>query len=372
MKKIGLTTIYSVPNYGSVLQTYATQEVFKKIGFECYIIKYKYPNNWHYKQKGFTRPSFKSKVALFLGLRPNHRKQKKLEKFKDKFFNFTREYKSLSELESENWNDYFAVVVGSDQVWNSRFLKGDSAFMLSYVPDNIKKISIASSFASKYIPEEYKEKYKQFLSRFNAFSVRERNGIEIINKQLEINNEVQVLLDPTLLLSKEDWLNLIPRSKFKKVSKYILFYMLDYAFDPKPYIFEVVSYFAKKYGYDVIALEGYKDLKDDYGIEMINKTDSSINEFIDLFANADLVITSSFHGTAFSVNFGKPVISIIPDDKGDDRLSNLLNTLNLKQCIIPIKTKIEDIKPNYNIKTEQEILRDRRNESLAWIINNIK
>lgn len=372
MKKIGLTTIYSVPNYGSVLQAYATQEVLKRLGFECFIINYKYPNNWHYNQVGFSRPSFKSKVALFLGLRHNHRKQKKLEVFKHKFFNFTREYKDLKELEKENWNDYFAVVVGSDQVWNSRFLKGDSAFMLSYIPDNIKKISIASSFASKYIPEEYKEKYKQFLSRFTAFSVREKNAIGIINEQLGIDKEVQVLLDPTLLLSKEDWLSLIPRSGFKKVSKYILFYMLDYSFDPKPYIFEVVSYFSKKYDYDIIALEGYKDLKYDYGIKMINKTDSSINEFIDLFANADLVITSSFHGTAFSVNFGKPVISIMPNDKGDDRVSNLLNSLNLKQCIIPIDTKVEDIKPDYNIKIEQKILRNKRNESLAWIINNIK
>lgn len=371
MKKIGLTTIYSVPNYGSVLQTFATQEILKKIGYECFIINYKYPNKWHYNQKDFLRPSLISKIALFLGLKHHHRKEKKLRAFKKDFFNYTKEYKSLDKLKAENWNCYDAIVVGSDQVWNARFLKGDSAFMLSYIPDSIKKISIASSFALKSLPKSYIDKYKKYLSRFDAFSVREKNGIGIINKQLKIKKDVKVLLDPTLLLSKDDWLSHIPRSNFKKSHKYILFYMLDYAFNPKPYIFNVVNHFAQKYDYKIIALEGFKNMKDDYGIKMINKTDSSIYEFIDLFSNADLVITSSFHGTAFGVNFGKPLISVIPNNSEDDRQSNLLKMLCLNQCIIPINTPIESIDPFYNVEAEQLLLQNKRNESLEWIKKNI-
>lgn len=371
MKKVGLTTIYSVPNYGSVLQAFATQEILKKIGFECNIINYRYPNDWHFKQKGFKKQSIKNKIAVFLGINYQHRKQRKLQSFKKTYFNYTKEYKSLDELKNENWSDYYAIVVGSDQVWNAKYLKGDSVFMLSYVPDCIKKLSIASSFALKSLPNIYIDKYKKYLSRFSAFSVREKNGVGILNQELNIKKDVFVLLDPTLLLSKEDWFNLIPRSKFKKEYKYILFYMLDYAFDPKPYIFEVVSYFSKKYNYKVIALEGFKKNKDKYNVNMVNKTDSSINEFIDLFANADLVITSSFHGTAFGVNFGKPVISIIPNDSGDDRQSNLLKSLNLEQCIVPLNTKTEDIKPYYNINIEQRKLEEKRNNSIKWICQNL-
>lgn len=371
MRKIGLTTIYSVPNYGSVLQAFATQEILKKLNYECHIINYKYPNEWHYRQ-GAYKPTLKFKIAQLLGLSYHHRKQKRLKNFIKKFFNLTREYSSLEDLKSENWNDYYIIAVGSDQVWNAKYLKGDSVFMLSYLPDNIKRISIASSFALKSIPNEYQKKYKYFLSKFNAISVREPNGIKIINDELSINKNIQVLLDPTLLLSKDDWLNLIPRSKFKKSDKYILFYMLDYAFNPKPYIFEVLSFFTKKLGYKVIALEGYQKIDVKYGIDMLNKTDATIYEFIDLFANADLVITSSFHGTAFGVNFGKPTISIIPSDKGDDRQSGLLSSINLKQCIIPIGTDIEKITPFYDSYIEQKDLENRRKESLEWITANLK
>lgn len=370
MKKIGLTTIYSVPNYGSVLQAYATQEVLKKLGFDCHIINYKYPNLWHYSV-GFQKPKIKSIFMQFLGIRSIHRKQKKLQTFKNRYFNLTKEYCTLDDLRKENWNEYDLVATGSDQIWNSRFLKGDSAFMLSYLPDNIKRISIASSFASKSLPSQYIDKYKKYLSKFDALSVREQNGICIINNELSIKKDVKIILDPTLLLSKEEWLNLIPRSKFRKEDKYILFYMWDYAFDPKPYIFKILAYLVEKYKYKVIALEGYKKKKEACGVDMIDKTDASVNEFIDLFANADMVITSSFHGTAFALNFGKPLISIIPNDKGDDRQSTLLTNLGITQCIIPINTELQQINPNYDTIQEQNILEQLRLDSTNWIKNNI-
>lgn len=100
--------------------------------------------------------------------------------------------------------------------------------------------------------------------------------------------------------------------------------MLTYAFEPRPYIFDVLKYLKEQEDYDIIVLEGYTPITKACGLNMINKTDSSISEFIDLFANADVVVTSSFHGTAFAVNFGIPVISIVPGDKGDDRQSSLL------------------------------------------------
>lgn len=370
MKKVGLTTIYSVPNYGSVLQAYATQELLNKLELNCYIINYKYPNQWHYNI-GFKKPTLKNQFAQFLGIKAIHRRQKKLQAFKNKHFHFTKEYPTLDTLRKENWEEYYVIVTGSDQIWNAKFLKGDSAFMLSYLPDNIRRISIASSFASKSIPLQYIDKYKKYLSKFDALSVREQNGISIINNELSINKNVKVILDPTLLLSKEEWLNLIPRSNFHKTDKYILFYMLDYAFNPKPYIFEVTAYLAKKYGYKIIALEGYKKKEEACGIKMIDKTDASIYEFIDLFANADMVITSSFHGTAFALNFGKPLISIIPNDKGDDRQSTLLTNLGIPQCITPINTKLQHINPNYDIIQEQKVLEQQRLDSINWIKKHI-
>lgn len=365
-KRVGLITIYHVPNYGSVLQTYATQILLEKLGYECDIINYKYPNEYHHSL-GRQKQSIKSKIGRLLGLSASHRKAKKLESFKKRHFNFTKLYSHLSELKKANWDKYDIFVVGSDQVWKSKYTLGDTAFLLSFVPNDKKRISIASSFATNSVPTEYRERYKRELEKFNAISVRENNGVSIIKDELKLNKEVQVVLDPTLLLSKEDWLSAVSRSNFKKKKKYILLYMLTYAFEPRPYIFEVIKHLQAQDDYDVIALEGYTPKEQALGIEMIDKSDSSIPEFIDLFANADVVVTSSFHGTAFAVNFGIPLISIVPGDNGDDRQSSLLKAIELDCCIANIQTKIKSIGYNYDKYTSLKNLESLRNKSIDWI-----
>lgn len=368
--KVGLITIHHVPNFGSVLQTYATQEVIRKLGYDCVVLQYKYPNEWHYAQ-GRLRPSLKSRVGHLLGLRPGHKKAKKIEIFRKKFLNFSRLYANLDAMKAEDWSGYHAIVVGSDQVWNTRFTLADSAFMLSFLPKEVHRLSIASSFASKSLPVELRDKYRKYLSRFNALSVREQNGVEIIKSELGIDCEPTIILDPTLLLSREEWLSLIPRSRFEKKKKYILLYMLVYAFEPRPYIFDVLKHMSEKYDYEILALEGYTPSDLANGVVMQDKTDSGISEFIDLFANADMVVTSSFHGTAFAANFGIPLVSIIPNDKGDDRQTSLLRQLGLEQCIVPIGTTSDSINPNYDMAKANSRLSQIRDNCLKWIDDNL-
>lgn len=369
-KKIGLITIWHVPNFGSVLQTYATQEIIKKLGFECFLLNYKYPNHWHYSQ-GRKPKSLRSVIGYILGLGPYHRKSKKLNKFKNRFFNFSRSFASLDEMISYDWSDYRTIAVGSDQVWNYRYTFADSAFMLSFLPEDIRRISIASSFASKSLPLELRPKYKKYLSLFDAISVREQNGLSIVNDELGLKHNAAIILDPTLLLSRDEWMSLIPRSKFVKKRRYILLYMLTYAFEPRPYIFDVLKYMSEKYDYDIVALEGYTRSENAKGVTMIDKTDSDISEFIDLFANADMVVTSSFHGTAFAVNFGIPLISIVPNEKGDDRQSSFLEQIRLHQCITPIGKDLSVIIPQYDVNQADILLIKLRNASFNWITDNM-
>ena len=370
-KRIGLITIYHVPNFGSVMQTYATQILLEKLGMECNVINYKYPNEWHYS-KGRPRPSFKSFIGHLFGILPAHRKANKLNGFKRKHFNFTKSYKSLDELKSADWSGFDMFAVGSDQVWKAQFTLGDSAFMLSFIPDDKYRISIASSFASKNVPEEFIAKYKKYIGKFNAISVREQNGIDIIKNDLELNHTPEVVLDPTLLLSKEEWMNIVPRSRFKKTKKYILLYMLTYAFEPRPLIFDIIKHLQEQDDYEVIALEGYTPKELAQGIEMIDKTDSSIPEFIDLFANADVVVTSSFHGTAFAVNFGIPLVSVVPEGNNDDRQSTLLKSINLGCCIANSNTELTEIKYRYDKSNSLKDLQLLREKSIHWISRNIK
>ena len=370
MKKVALITIYHVPNFGSVLQAYATQMLLENMGLECSVINYKYPNEWHHSL-GRPRPTLKTIIGHMFGIKPAHRKANKLMQFKKENFKFTQLYKSLDELKRADWSGYDIFAVGSDQVWKSQFTLSDSAFMLSFIPDDKYRISIASSFATKSIPEKFRDKYKKYLGKFNAISVREKNGIDIVKKELGLECTPQVVLDPTLMLSKEEWLELIPRSSFKKKKKYILLYMLTYAFEPRPYIYDVIKSLQAREDYDVIALEGYTPANQACGVNMVDKTDSSIPEFIDLFANADVVVTSSFHGTAFAVNFGIPLVSVVPNGNNDDRQSTLLRSVGLDSCIANTDVDIKSMQPSYNVEVIRKNLDALRLQSKEWIRNNI-
>ena len=368
--KLGLLTIYSVPNFGSVLQAYATQYILEQLGHECKIINYRYPN----ERQRVVKPDLKTRlysVTSKLGLVPQQRKSKKLRKFRTENYNFTKPYNSFEDLKAEKWDEYDGFVVGSDQVWNTRYTKGEPAFLLSFVPDDKKRFSIASSFASNELPQEYVEQFKFGLKNFNAISVREKEGKKIIRTQLGIDKEVFVCLDPTLLLNRNQWQLLTKKSNGLPTQPYILYYMWAYAFEPRPYINDVVKYFKEKTGINtVIALEGAPRTNIE-GIKYLNKESSTIPEFIDLFANASLVITSSFHGTAFALNFGRPLISVVPYLNGDDRQSSLLKAVEADSSIVQLNTPLDVISPYYDEEKVSNNLNKLRNESLSWVKNNI-
>ena len=148
--------------------------------------------------------------------------------------------------------------------------------------------------------------------------------------------------------------------------------MLNYAFDPQPYFWQTVKYFANKLNCKVVALAGYKHPSEADGVVMSNKTDASISEFIDLFDKCEMVITSSFHGTAFALNFGKPLVSIVPKENGDDRQSSLLCSIGASNSIVRIGDPIVSINPYYNkeiVLNKLDILRER---SIEWIKNKLK
>ena len=220
------------------------------------------------------------------------------------------------------------------------------------------------------MPSKYVRLFHDELNNFKAISVREDNGVSIITDCLKLDKNVKVALDPTLLLSKEQWLKLITRSSFKKKRPYILLYMWTYAFEPRPYILRVIEHYKKKMNADVIVLEGHRELTG-LNCRFVDANNSSIPKFIDLFANADLVITSSFHGTAFAINFGVPLISIVPNEIGDDRQSSLLKKVGAESSIVKIGTKIDNINPNYSKQFVLNALRNERFKTLNWLHDSL-
>ena len=167
--KIGLITIYDVPNYGTILQAYATKKILERLGANVTTIQYTRNNDW-VKKRYHLKSIFSVKHLIHqLGLTSYGRMIRKQDSFRKKFLDLSKKYDSLSELENEDWNDYDIMVTGSDQVWNAKYLYGDSVYMLSFVPEKIKKIAISSSFASNSLPKQFQEKYKKYLSRYERF-----------------------------------------------------------------------------------------------------------------------------------------------------------------------------------------------------------
>lgn len=162
-RKVGVITMHSVINYGSFLQAYATQTIIEKLGYECEIIDYQFPNDWHFKRGVFGVSGIKSQLLNIIhkvGIKPGHRKKTKLKKATKKYLHLSKMYRNPCEIKRTP-PIYDIYVTGSDQTWNPKHTKGDDVFLLSFAPENAKKISFSASIAGRYLSEDYKPLFKK-------------------------------------------------------------------------------------------------------------------------------------------------------------------------------------------------------------------
>lgn len=368
MKKVGIITTYKQPNWGSVLQGFALQTSIEKLGFDAYLIDYKYPNQYHWDRGckwGISqkRP-IKRIIAERLGLRKKPQMQVLL-KFINKYCNQTKSYQTREEIRNFP-PDFDIYVTGSDQVWNPSTMYGDTTYMLDFVNNGKVKISYSSSFACNNIPEEMRDEYKKWLTQYASISVREKNGVSIIKNLIE--RESYLVLDPTLLLNRYEWSHFAKSSsKLKLPSNYILFYMLGYTYSPYRKMLELISYLQNIFKMPIVPLNSIPSEFDGMVYNLPANKDVGIPEFLYLIQHASILATSSFHGTAFAVNFGIPFISLY--DVKDDRIPTLLNEVGLRKNGITVDTILskDTIDPYYDSEEEQLLLAERRKRSLSFL-----
>lgn len=265
-----------------------------------------------------------------------------------------RVYKDTDDLRLSN-AEYNIFFTGSDQVWSYYCAGFDKAFFLDFVDDNKKKNSYAASFGVDNIPDEYIEQYINLLSNFNNISLREYQGKNIV-KEL-INKDAEVVLDPTLLLNKDEWKSIASPNVFNE--KYILVYLLA---ETKS-IIKFAKQLAQKKNLKIIYV--HDRIFNQRGMNNIKKV--SPEEWLNLFINAEYIVTNSFHGIAFSVNFGKNFfMEYLPEPaKVNSRLENILKMFNLEnRCINSSQFSLDD-KINYD--NVEKILNMERNKSLTYL-----
>lgn len=372
MKSIGIITIHKINNYGSVLQAYALQKVCEDLGYKVEIIDYDFPNKFHqnnkYSTASDTQPN-EPKWIKALFAKALVRQHKGIRLFIDKYQNLSSNKYHKVEDFTANPPAYDVYITGSDQLWSPRHCNGDPAFMLYFAPDNALKISYAASIGSNAIPEELKTAYIGLLSRYKHISVRENTGADVIRSL--INKKATVVLDPTLLLNKDEW-NKVATPKRLVMKKYILCYFLNYTFNAFPYVDELAMDMQKQTGYEIVRVA-----RPPHKLSFINTTyqiGASPEEFLALVRDAEIVLTTSFHGTAFAVNYGKPVFTVVQDrNASDSRQVSLMHNLGLDKQVLSIKDKFPTASDaNYNVDKEQTVLNQLRLDSKLYLEKALK
>jgi len=367
MKKIGIITIHKINNYGSVLQAYALQKACEDMGYEAEIIDYSFPNKYHAHNKYATtsdcQPYEPTWIKALFGFSLK-RQHNGIGAFVTKYQHLSKkQYHSPEELKVET-PCYDVYITGSDQLWNPRHCNGDPAFMLYFAPDNAIKISYAASIGTNEIPNELKPLYKELLGRYSNIAVREQSGVGII-KNL-IGKDATVVLDPTLLLNYEKWNDIaIGKRLFER--KYILCYYLNYSFNAFPYVDELAMEMQKQSGYEIVRVA-----RPPYHIGESHthyKVGASPEEFLALIRDSEMVLTTSFHGTAFAVNYGKPVLTVVKGrNDSDSRQVSLMQALGLESQVITIQDPLPNAsQAHYDIESEQRRLAELRVASLDYL-----
>lgn len=337
--KIAIMTQPLGHNYGGILQNYALKKVLEQFGSTVLTVNRR-PKARSKKFKVRSHlSSLKNKTFNKLNGNYYHKLTKgDLEfiysenlSFINQYINLSDEIQSTKDLKNYFDKDNFdAVIVGSDQTWRPRYSPCITNYFLDFLVDNksINKVAYACSFGTsnwEFSEAQYKQ-CKKLISNFNAISVRESSGIDICRKFFK--TEAQLVLDPTLLLEKQDYIDLI-ESKLGDVSS-LNRGLFNYILDDTKEKNELVERLALHLNTDSFRTQPHKKLPVIGKKNLVDYRYPSIEEWLSSFYTADYIVTDSFHGTVLSIIFEKPFLVMVNKDRGAARFESFLNLLGLQ------------------------------------------
>lgn len=365
--RVGIITIQKCDNFGADLQAYALGAKLRSMGYDAENIDYLfYKHQRHLGGRG-ERPvlpiSIKNKIKEFLfpivtmlkSLKNRVARAERHRRF-DAWFNMNvkvgQEYRSVKSL-YDNPPKYDVYMVGSDQVWNPRLYSNIKPYFLDFVPQRARCVSYASSFGVSELSGPVFYKYKQWLKKFSHIGLREKKGADIVDA-MALNAEVAHVLDPTLLLTANDWEKVAIRPEDAPTCKYLLLY-------------------------DLIASQETVDLarqwaeQEDWRVVRIGDGAYGPGEFAWLFAHAQSVVTNSFHGTAFAILNHKPFYSVVPRGMTNaSRIESLLDTISLRHRLFQA-TDVAEISINDELDwgAVDDRLNDARDKSVGFLRRSV-
>lgn len=339
--KIAILTLPLDSNYGGNLQAYALYTTLIKMGNHVELINYRHPNLSDFrkilstiKQKIiYQRDIFYFFEKEMFIINKNH------EKFINLYINRSDPIYSTEKLiEYFNIKEFDSVIVGSDQVWRFEYPPKIEDYFLEFLERNegIKKISYAASFGIDRwnYTDHITQRVKKLVQKFNYISVREASGVKLCKNKLCVN--ATHVVDPTLLLKREDYLKLIDLTNNHNRGN-ILTYILDDTSFKEEITSRVKDYLNK----DIFNVQPERKSKKTLIDRQLQPyIYPSIEDWIKSFYEASFIVTDSFHGTVFAIIFNKPFISIVNKERGASRFESLLGILGLVDRMIDENTII--------------------------------
>lgn len=383
-KKVGIVSCYFKNNYGSMLQAYATQKFLdnNNIPNETIDISdladFKNGKKKYYKSQLTNFGFIKTKMGMIKlkgyqiinkELGRNFRiRNKKFEEFK-RNFKLTRTFNTYKDLNKYSKEHYSDVIVGSDQLWLPVNVVADY-YTLNWVPDEVNKISFATSFGVSSIPDKYRDLYAKFLKRINHISVRENNAVELVKNISD--REAQLVCDPTLLLNKEQWMEIQDKERIID-EKYIFCYFLGNNIEHRKF----VERLKEKTGYKIASInhcDEYVKYSDEFADIVPYNVGPS--EFVNYIRNAEYVCTDSFHGTVFSLINNTNFYTFERFSKKakmstNSRIHSLLKIVELENRLLSGTENINEIPDSIEFENANNKIEELRKESIEWLLKAI-
>lgn len=363
--KIAVITMHAVKNYGSALQTYATQKVLTDLGYDVEIINYirkknldsNLANTWTRNDHGI------KKIVRKAVLYPT------LKRWRTVFNGYLGKYIKMSPCVYSDETDLEANPVqadvfctGSDQVWNSGWNNGiETPFYLTFVPDEIPKIAMAASIGKSELSKEECDLVFPYLRRYDCISIRETSSVAFLKDQ-GFNN-IDFCLDPTQLQTREQWLkhSLECRNLPKK---YLLLYQLNHNNALDKYAEE----FAKRKGLPLYRICTRYDQARLPGKPIFIP---QVQEWLSILSNAEIVLTDSFHATAFCINLNTQFVSYFPNEYSC-RIGDVLRLYGLETRRLKSFDQFDFADTMIDFAPVNDILFAYRNRSIDLVDEMIK
>ena len=316
VNKAAIVTLYDNINIGNKLQNYAVQELLHSFAKE--VVTYAYSD----AHKITTMISWKGKIVARLGLPPRKAKQarlvlSRLSKFRDfskQYLNVTTEHSFGDYLNQTAHEESDVYVVGSDQVWhNWTNTKEELEYFFLRFANQKQRIALSPSFGYEELPRDYIDTYRDGLLGFNRLSCREKSGCQIIRDLA--HKEAALLIDPTMAIPAEKWIQIEKKPDYDLPQHYCVVYALG---KKNPETEQLISEAVSRSSLEMVRI---------FDMNHPQYYTTSPSEFLYLIHHADMVVTNSFHGTAFSILFHKQFKLLKRSDAKGSKMTGRLDTI---------------------------------------------